>query len=102
MTGSVDDRTTGAKLSKILQVRESVLSCNHNMSLYQHPVEFLTDRDDDSDYFRTIHGRALNTLNDRYMLPVDHDEVKVPLVAYHLLPIHVLIVDHSAQSSITA
>ncbi|KAF9501017.1 S-adenosyl-L-methionine-dependent methyltransferase [Pleurotus eryngii] len=46
------------------------------MALYQHPVEYLTDRDDDSDYFRNVYGRALNSLNERYMLPVDHDEVK--------------------------
>ncbi|KAJ8700323.1 hypothetical protein PTI98_003364 [Pleurotus ostreatus] len=72
------------------------------MSLYQHPVEYLSDRDDDSDYFRNVHGRALNALNERYMLPVDHDEVKVDPVAYNLQPIPVLIVAHSARSSITA
>ncbi|KAK2466867.1 hypothetical protein APHAL10511_001125 [Amanita phalloides] len=32
--------------------------------------------DDDSDYFRIVHERSLNTLNTTYMLPVDEDEVK--------------------------
>lgn len=33
--------------------------------------------EDDADFFQNIHGRTLNTLNPRYMLPVDRDEVKV-------------------------
>jgi hypothetical protein len=33
--------------------------------------------EDDTDFFRNVHGRTLNTLNPRYMLPVDRDEVKV-------------------------
>jgi hypothetical protein len=33
--------------------------------------------DDDSSYFRTVHGRSLNTLNTTYLLPVDQDEIKV-------------------------
>ncbi|TFK42529.1 S-adenosyl-L-methionine-dependent methyltransferase [Crucibulum laeve] len=32
--------------------------------------------EDDSEFFRTAHGRALNTLNTSYLLPVDQDEVK--------------------------
>ncbi|KAF9013873.1 S-adenosyl-L-methionine-dependent methyltransferase [Cyathus striatus] len=32
--------------------------------------------EDDTQYFRTIHGRSLNTLNTSYLLPVDADEVK--------------------------
>ena len=33
--------------------------------------------DDDTEFFRHTHGRILNTLNPRYMLPVDSDEIKV-------------------------
>lgn len=33
--------------------------------------------EDDSDYFRFVHGRSLNALNTTYMLPVDEDEIKV-------------------------
>ena len=33
--------------------------------------------DDDTEFFRDVHGRILNTLNPRYMLPVDRDEIKV-------------------------
>ncbi|KAF8921217.1 S-adenosyl-L-methionine-dependent methyltransferase [Mucidula mucida] len=32
--------------------------------------------DDDSAFFRQVHGRQLNTLNPTYMLPADEDEVK--------------------------
>ncbi|KAF8746146.1 hypothetical protein AX14_000191 [Amanita brunnescens Koide BX004] len=32
--------------------------------------------EDDSDYFRFVHGRSLNALNTTYMLPVDEDEIK--------------------------
>ncbi|KAF9053768.1 S-adenosyl-L-methionine-dependent methyltransferase [Hymenopellis radicata] len=32
--------------------------------------------DDDSAFFRQVHGRQLNTLNTTYMLPADEDEVK--------------------------
>lgn len=45
--------------------------------------------DDDSAYFRTLHGRNLNALNSVYLLPVDEDEVKVTTIlplslAFHL------------------
>jgi hypothetical protein len=33
--------------------------------------------EDDTKYFRRTHGRTLNTMNERYMLPVDEDEVQV-------------------------
>jgi hypothetical protein len=33
--------------------------------------------DDDSGFFRTVHGRRLNALNTAYLLPADEDEVKV-------------------------
>lgn len=33
--------------------------------------------DDDSAFFRTLHGRKLNSMNNRYMLPADEDELKV-------------------------
>jgi hypothetical protein len=33
--------------------------------------------EDDSEYFRRVHNRTLNTMNTRYMLPVDADEVRV-------------------------
>jgi len=32
---------------------------------------------DEDDFFRTVHSRKLNTLNQTYLLPVDHDEVQV-------------------------
>ncbi|KAG7452446.1 S-adenosyl-L-methionine-dependent methyltransferase [Guyanagaster necrorhizus] len=32
--------------------------------------------DDDSEFFRHVHGRSLNTLNTSYLLPSDRDEVK--------------------------
>lgn len=32
--------------------------------------------DDDSEFFRQVHGRSLNTLNTSYLLPSDRDEVK--------------------------
>ena len=33
--------------------------------------------DDDTEFFRTVHGRVLNTMNPRYMLPADKDEIEV-------------------------
>jgi hypothetical protein len=33
--------------------------------------------EDDTEFFRAVHGRILNTLNTRYMLPADRDEIKV-------------------------
>jgi hypothetical protein len=33
--------------------------------------------EDDTQFFRRVHGRRLNTMNERYMLPVDDDEIKV-------------------------
>ncbi|KAF8077893.1 S-adenosyl-L-methionine-dependent methyltransferase [Lyophyllum atratum] len=41
--------------------------------------------DDDSEFFRTVHDRSLNTLNSRYMLPVDRDEVKRSELHHRLL-----------------
>ncbi|KAF5380899.1 hypothetical protein D9615_004003 [Tricholomella constricta] len=41
--------------------------------------------DDDSEFFRTVHGRSLNTLNSRYMLPADRDEVKRSELHHRLL-----------------
>ena len=38
--------------------------------------------EDDSDYFRFVHGRSLNALNTTYMLPVDEDEIKVNFVSF--------------------
>lgn len=38
--------------------------------------------EDDSDYFRLVHGRTLNASNTTYMLPVDEDEIKVNLVSF--------------------
>jgi hypothetical protein len=42
------------------------------------PPAFAYVGEDDSAYFRFLHGRKLNTLNETYLLPVDDDEVKVP------------------------
>jgi len=41
--------------------------------------------DDNSEFFRTVHTRSLNTLNLRYMLPVDRDEVKRSELHHRLL-----------------
>lgn len=38
--------------------------------------------EDDSGYFRIVHGRKLNALNSVYLLPVDEDAVKV-LAPHH-------------------
>ncbi|KAF8892535.1 S-adenosyl-L-methionine-dependent methyltransferase [Infundibulicybe gibba] len=46
------------------------------MTIKSLPPEVSYLGDDDSDYFRHVHGRALNTLNFTYMLPADRDEVK--------------------------
>ncbi|KAL0946581.1 hypothetical protein HGRIS_012783 [Hohenbuehelia grisea] len=43
---------------------------------YNSPSELLELGDDDSSYYRWVHGRALNSLNPRYMLPVDADAIK--------------------------
>ena len=32
---------------------------------------------DDPVLFTEIHGRRMNTMNPRYLLPVDHDEIRV-------------------------
>lgn len=43
--------------------------------------------DDDTEFFKTVHGRILNTLNTRYMLPVDKDEIKVRVsFLFHSVP----------------
>ncbi|PFH54301.1 hypothetical protein AMATHDRAFT_135556 [Amanita thiersii Skay4041] len=39
-----------------------------------HDVGYVGE--DDSEFFRAIHGRSLNALNSVYMLPVDQDEIK--------------------------
>lgn len=44
------------------------------------PPEVSLLGDDDSEYFRQVHGRTLNSLNLNYPLPVDMDEVKVSCV----------------------
>jgi hypothetical protein len=37
----------------------------------------LQDEQEDAHFFQTLNGRSFNTLNQRYMLPADQDEVKV-------------------------
>lgn len=39
-------------------------------------MDFTLVGDDDSEYFRNLHGRTLNTLNTNYLIPVDDDQVK--------------------------
>lgn len=39
-------------------------------------MDFTVVGDDDSEYFRNLHGRTLNTLNTNYLIPVDDDQVK--------------------------
>jgi len=41
------------------------------------PLEISYLGEDDSEYFRCVHDRILNTLNPTYMLPADRDEAKV-------------------------
>lgn len=41
------------------------------------PDEIIWVGEDDSSFFRIIHGRKLNALNKRYMLPADADEIRV-------------------------
>lgn len=41
------------------------------------PLEISYLGEDDSEYFRRVHDRILNTLNPTYMLPADRDEAKV-------------------------
>jgi len=47
------------------------------MSNEPPPPEISYLGDDDKEFFRNVHGRLLNTLNPRYLLPVDRDEIKV-------------------------
>lgn len=46
--------------------------------MQQYTVEPVGDAQDS--FFRSVHGRTLNTLNPSYLLPVDADEVKVTLI----------------------
>jgi len=41
--------------------------------------------EDDSEFFRRVHGRALNTMNTRYMLPGDADEVRRSEIHHRML-----------------
>ena len=43
------------------------------------PSEVSYVGEDDSEYFIEIHGRKINSMNLRYMLPADADEVRVGL-----------------------
>lgn len=43
-----------------------------------NPSTYAYVGEDDSGYFRTLHGKKLNALNSVYLLPVDEDAVKVP------------------------
>lgn len=54
--------------------------------------------EDDSGYFRTVHGRKLNALNSVYLLPVDEDAVKVPTKSLRNLLYWLLA--HSRQPSV--
>jgi hypothetical protein len=42
-----------------------------------NPPPYAYVGEDDSGYFRTVHGKKLNALNSVYLLPVDEDAVKV-------------------------
>lgn len=52
------------------------------MSQGSSPPDLQYLGEDDSDYFRFIHGRSLNALNTTYMLPVDEDEIKVNFISF--------------------
>jgi hypothetical protein len=43
------------------------------------PSEVSYVGEDDSEYFIEVHGRRVNSMNTRYMLPADADEVRVIL-----------------------
>lgn len=43
------------------------------------PSEVSYVGEDDSEFFTHIHGRKMNSMNQRYMLPADEDEVRVSL-----------------------
>lgn len=43
----------------------------------KQPSPGCEDLGDTEDYFRHVHGRRLNALNPRYMLPADDDELRV-------------------------
>ena len=43
------------------------------------PSEVSYVGEDDSEYFTEVHGRRLNSMNMRYMLPADADEIRVSL-----------------------
>jgi hypothetical protein len=39
--------------------------------------------ENDSEYFRELHNRTFNRLNETYLLPADKDEVKVRTFSSH-------------------
>lgn len=43
------------------------------------PSEISYVGEDDSEYFTELHGRKMNSMNTRYMLPADADEIRVSL-----------------------
>ncbi|KAF9464756.1 S-adenosyl-L-methionine-dependent methyltransferase [Collybia nuda] len=55
------------------------------MSVELSPPEISYLGEDDADFFQNVDGRILNTLNPRYMLPVDRDEVKRSELHHRLL-----------------
>lgn len=54
----------------------------HNFELpsLNVPSEVTYVGEDDSEFFTQIHGRNVNTINQRYMLPADADEIRVSLI----------------------
>ncbi|KAF7976349.1 hypothetical protein HWV62_5921 [Athelia sp. TMB] len=54
--------------------RISMKRKHNSESLAEPELSFVGD--DDSKYFAEIHGRKINTMNQRYMLPADEDEIK--------------------------
>jgi len=45
------------------------------------PSELSYVGEDDSEYFTEVYGRRVNSMNKRYMLPADADEIRVNLVS---------------------
>jgi hypothetical protein len=49
------------------------------------PSELSYVGEDDSEYFTEVYGRRVNSMNKRYMLPADADEIRVNLVSVQKL-----------------
>jgi hypothetical protein len=74
---------------------------------YSHPLTALYEttyvgESDGAKYFRRDHGKTLNSMNGRYMLPVDEDEIRVCLAVVFLCLWSLKFGDVSDRSITTA